>query len=147
LKEMATHSSILAWRIPWTGDPCGLQSMGLQRVGHDWVTNTFTLWKLPSRNLNHNNIRVLWWGMETMLHASFSPHLFSLFSSVSILPPSVLDICTLGSFSVLISFLLSCPLSISPLLWFPPFLFLFLSDLPSIPLSHPEPWQGSVLVF
>ena len=34
-KGMATHSSILAWRIPWTGDPGGLQSMGSQRVGHD----------------------------------------------------------------------------------------------------------------
>ena len=34
-KEMATHSSILAWRIPWTEDPGRLQSMGSQRVGHD----------------------------------------------------------------------------------------------------------------
>ena len=34
-KEMATHSSVLAWRIPWTGEPSGLQSMGSQRVGHD----------------------------------------------------------------------------------------------------------------
>ena len=34
-KEMATHSSILAWKIPWTEEPGGLQSMGLQRVGHD----------------------------------------------------------------------------------------------------------------
>ena len=34
-KEMATHSSILAWRIPWTEEPGGLQSMRLQRVGHD----------------------------------------------------------------------------------------------------------------
>ena len=42
-KEMATHSSILAWRIPWTEEPSGLQSMGSQRVGHDWVTNTFFL--------------------------------------------------------------------------------------------------------
>ena len=33
-KEMATHSSILAWEIPWTEEPSGLQSMGLQRVGH-----------------------------------------------------------------------------------------------------------------
>ena len=32
---MATHSSILAWRIPWTEEPSRLQSMGLQRVGHD----------------------------------------------------------------------------------------------------------------
>ena len=41
-KEMATHSSIPAWRIPWTKDPGGLQAMGSQRVGHDWVTNTHT---------------------------------------------------------------------------------------------------------
>ena len=34
-KEMATHSSILAWRIPWTEEPGGLQSMGSQRVGQD----------------------------------------------------------------------------------------------------------------
>ena len=34
-KEMATHSSILAWRIPWTEEPGGLQSMGSQRVGHN----------------------------------------------------------------------------------------------------------------
>ena len=37
-KETATHSSILAWRIPWTEKPGGLESMGLQRVGHDLVT-------------------------------------------------------------------------------------------------------------
>ena len=35
-KEMATHSSALAWRIPGTGEPGGLLSMGLHRVGHDW---------------------------------------------------------------------------------------------------------------
>ena len=35
-KEMATHSSVLAWRIPGTGEPGGLLSMGLHRVGHDW---------------------------------------------------------------------------------------------------------------
>ena len=34
-KRMAIHSSVLAWRIPWTEEPGGLQSMGLQRVGHD----------------------------------------------------------------------------------------------------------------
>ena len=41
-KRMATHSSILAWRISWTEGPGGLQSMGSQRVGHDGVTNTHT---------------------------------------------------------------------------------------------------------
>ena len=38
-KEMATHSSILPWRIPWTEEPGGLQSTGSQRVGHDWATD------------------------------------------------------------------------------------------------------------
>ena len=41
VKEMTTHSSILAWRIPWTEEPGGLQSMGLQRGRHDWVANTY----------------------------------------------------------------------------------------------------------
>ena len=39
-KGMATHSSILAWRIPWRKEPGGLQSMGSQKTGHDWATNT-----------------------------------------------------------------------------------------------------------
>ena len=38
-KEMAAHSSTLAWRIPWMEEPGRLQSMGLQRVGHDWATS------------------------------------------------------------------------------------------------------------
>ena len=48
-KEMATHSSMLAWRIPWTEELGRLQSTGSQRVGHDWVTSLslyyfFSLW-------------------------------------------------------------------------------------------------------
>ena len=39
-KRMAAHSSILAWEIPWTEETGGLQSMGLQRVGHNLATNT-----------------------------------------------------------------------------------------------------------
>ena len=39
-KRMCTHSSILAWEIPWTQEPGSLQSMGLQRIRHDWATNT-----------------------------------------------------------------------------------------------------------
>ena len=46
---MDTYSSTLAWRIPWTEDPGGLQSMGSQKVGHDWATSfslfTFMLWR------------------------------------------------------------------------------------------------------
>ena len=41
-KGMATHSSILAWRIPWTDEPGRLQSMGSQRVGHDQATSIFS---------------------------------------------------------------------------------------------------------
>ena len=39
---IATYSSVLAWRIPWTEEPGGLRSIGSQRAGHDWVTNTLT---------------------------------------------------------------------------------------------------------
>ena len=42
-KEMATHSSILAWTIPWSEDPGRLQSMGLQRVGHEWEISLLIL--------------------------------------------------------------------------------------------------------
>ena len=43
-KGMATHSSSLAWRIPWLEEPGWLQSMGLQRIGHNWVINTYTFY-------------------------------------------------------------------------------------------------------
>ena len=42
-KGMAIYSSILAWRILWTEEPGRVQSMGSQRVRHEWVTNNFTL--------------------------------------------------------------------------------------------------------
>ena len=46
-KEMATHSSILVWRIPWMQDAGGLQSIGSQRVRHNWVAFTFLrLWMI-----------------------------------------------------------------------------------------------------
>ena len=40
-KEMATHSSILAWKIPRTKEPGGILSMGSHRVGQDWVTSLY----------------------------------------------------------------------------------------------------------
>ena len=45
---MAAHSSILAWRSPWTEEAGGSQSMGAQTVGHDWVTNTHTHTQIAS---------------------------------------------------------------------------------------------------
>ena len=55
-REMATHSSILAWKIPWTEEPGRLHSMGLQRVGHDWATSLplYCMYILQS----HNNLRI-----------------------------------------------------------------------------------------
>ena len=50
-KGMATHSSILAWGTPWTEEPGGLQSMGLQVVGHDWVTNTTFCQEKPRQSM------------------------------------------------------------------------------------------------
>ena len=53
-KGMATHSSILAWRIPWSEETGGLQSLGSQRVRHDEVTNTFTFLNTLTYQAYHN---------------------------------------------------------------------------------------------
>ena len=58
-KGMATHSSILAWRIPWTEKPGRLQSMGSQRVRQDWATNTFTFFFTLLRPLTATTLQVL----------------------------------------------------------------------------------------
>ena len=52
-KGMTTHSSILAWRIPWTEEPSKLQSIGSQRVRHDWATNIFSSHTLYPQWLHH----------------------------------------------------------------------------------------------
>ena len=44
-KEIATHSSIVVWKIPWMEEPGRLQSMGSQRVGHDWATSFTHYWE------------------------------------------------------------------------------------------------------
>ena len=51
-KEVATHSNILAWKIPWIEEPGRLQSMGLQRVGHNSVT--FTILQLKINQFKYN---------------------------------------------------------------------------------------------
>ena len=58
-KGMATHSSILAWRIPWTEEPGGLQSMGSQRVRQHWVTNTIPLYYILCNILQNHWISKL----------------------------------------------------------------------------------------
>ena len=83
-KEMATHSSILAWKIPWTAKPGRLQSMGSQRVGHDLGTSLhFTRFVITftaavtvqsdfgaQENKICDNLRILFW---TSLMAQGSP--------------------------------------------------------------------------
>ena len=54
-KEMATHSSILAWEISWTEEPGGLQSMGLQRARHYWASNT------TQHNTTQHNYIIKWY--------------------------------------------------------------------------------------
>ena len=56
-KKMSTHSSILAWRIPWTEEPGGLQSMGLQRVGHNCVSKLHFHFLIP-RTLQSSHVMV-----------------------------------------------------------------------------------------
>ena len=50
---METHSSILAWRIPWTEEPGGLQSTGLQTVGHDWSNLALTQHHMKVTSSHH----------------------------------------------------------------------------------------------
>ena len=82
-KVMATHSSILSWRIPRTEKPGGLQSMRSQRVGHNWATNTFPfssghqgckdnkMWSLLLRTLLST-----WWHIGKYNEISVLPSLF-----------------------------------------------------------------------
>ena len=56
-KGMATHSSILAWRIPSTEEPGRLQCMGSQRVGNDWATFTFQDWELSVYGLQQRRLK------------------------------------------------------------------------------------------
>ena len=76
-KEMATHSTNLAWRIPWTKEPGGLRSMELQKVRHNWVTKHFTFsfhpvgegncsWTVPQLELVRLfcKIRFIWVGSQ-----------------------------------------------------------------------------------
>ena len=78
-KAMATHSSSLAWKIPWTEEPGGLQSMGLQRVRHDFTT---TLLETPWTAAH-----------QASLSITNSLSLLKLMSFVSLMPSNHLTLC------------------------------------------------------
>ena len=82
---MATHSSVLAWRIPWMGEPVGLPSMGSHRVGHDWsdlkLIRTYciaqgtllsTQWSTWEKNLKKSGYMYNWF---TLLYSRNSHHI------------------------------------------------------------------------
>ena len=72
---MATHSSILAWKIPWTEEPGGLQFMGLQTVGHNWATELNWTDSLYTLNKQGDNIQpdvlLSWFGISLLSHVQF----------------------------------------------------------------------------
>ena len=81
-KGMATHSSILAWRIQWTQEPGGLQSMGSQRVRHDWATKHITdciIWpneRTVSEDRHRDCCVMIWW--KSLLGSNGSGFYFTI---------------------------------------------------------------------
>ena len=92
-KEMATDSSILAWRIPWTEEPGGLQSMGWQRVSRTWLSNNkvtfiiYLMWGFPGgasgkepacHCRRHNEMWIRSLGWEDLLEKGIATHTSNL---------------------------------------------------------------------
>ena len=107
-KGMATHSSILAWGIPWTEEPGRLQSRGLQRVRHDWATNiNFNLVAhkgflsfgfFPSKSFSWSNIQKVWLLFLLVPYFSFQSKI-ELYFPALFLPPTSFLSCSLSTFS------------------------------------------------
>ena len=92
-KEMATHSSILAWRIPWTEEPGRLQSMGLQRVGHDWAAKTAiasTLISIILEQKNKDRCNLLYFSISQTLIMGFYALWLVFFCVINLVPRSLL---------------------------------------------------------
>ena len=78
---MATHSSILAWRMPWTEEPGGLQSMGLQRVRHDWLTQTYLILSstcIITLHLFHISFMAIIYIIFYHFQKLFAPHILNV---------------------------------------------------------------------
>ena len=121
-KEMAIHSSTLAWKIPWTKEPDRLQSMGLQRVRHDWATSLTShqlcTFKNPIFSTHfYLGVRSLVWLLSSPFDFPFSsPGCLYLFPPPSLLYPTLwISLCVLGCGEHLGNWLLAGSLSF----WFP----------------------------
>ena len=100
-KVMATHSSVLAWRIPWTEEPGRLQSMRLQKAGHDWETNTFTFLSPFLGEENHRgqqdlyccdgNFHPMKGNPSSKIDSAPPPFKRFLYSQLSVLPRHFID--------------------------------------------------------
>ena len=84
-KGMATHSSILAWRVPWTEQPGGPQSMTSQRTRHAWVTTTFSFQRLVHTNPNGKTLTASQAPCESAPHTCISTSCRGLREEVHIL--------------------------------------------------------------
>ena len=94
-KEMATHSSILAWGIPWTEEPGGLPSIGSQRVGHDWATKYSKHLFQSVQWLSHVWLFAIPWpaARQASLSITSSPSLLKLMFIELVMPPNHLILC------------------------------------------------------
>ena len=99
-KRMVTHSSILAWKIPWTKEPGGLQSIDLRKVRHDSVTNTFhflffSLCVAVVQSLSYVLLFVTAWttACQTSLSFTISWSWLKLMSTELVMPSNHLILC------------------------------------------------------
>ena len=105
-KEMAIQSGTLAWRIPWTEEPCRLQSMGSQRFGHDWATSlpftSFVIcWWLPSLHWLMTCAHQLT-SSEKLFYSDSTSGKWSYFIRVTILLKKILSCNSMLTFALLV---------------------------------------------
>ena len=72
-KEMATHSSTVAWKIPWTEEPSRLQSMGSQRVRHDWATSLSFILPVSETSQLLKSLDTMSWEGRSIVSVAFLP--------------------------------------------------------------------------
>ena len=106
-KALVTHSSTLAWKLPWTEEPGGLQSMGSLRVGHDWATSLSCIgegngnplqcsWRIPGTgepgelpSMGSHRVRHDWRDLAAVAIACMKWHLFVLLICTSLITNNV----------------------------------------------------------
>ena len=104
---MTTHSSILAWKIPWMEEPGRLQFMGLQRVRHDWATSfSFLLLKVRHSSRAPLGSAVVFFTSAFLFSFSLWSHFFYSFTTSK--PPVLLEMHLAGEHNLIMSFVVKC---------------------------------------